>query len=185
MAGPFLRAAALVLAGAALGCNPDALIMATYRGTPPHVARAMLQLADVGPEDVVYDLGSGDGRIVIMAAKEFGARGVGYEINPALIEKARAKARAAGVEDRVQFIQGDLFAADLRPATVVTLYLFDTLNLRLRPKLQSELAPGSRVVSHRFDMGDWKPDAERRVDDESVLYLWRIGETGRAARMRR
>jgi len=158
--------------------------MATYHGTPPWVARAMLQLAEVGPEDVVYDLGSGDGRIVIMAAKEFGARGVGYEINPELIEKARAQARAARVEDRVQFVQSDLFAADLRPATVVTLYLFDSLNLRLRPKLQAELAPGSRVVSHRFDMGDWKPDAERRID-ESVLYLWKIGETGRTAEARR
>jgi len=170
-------AAALALTGTVIGCNPDALIMATYHGTPPWVARAMLQLAEVGPEDVVYDLGSGDGRIVIMAAKEFGARGVGYEIDPDLVEKARARARAEGVGDRVQFIQGDLFAADLRPATVVTLYLYDSLNLRLRPKLQSELAPGSRVVSHRFGMGDWKPDAERRLNDveESVLYLWRLG----------
>lgn len=164
-----------------LGCNPESRIMATYLGTPEPVARAMLRLAEVGPNDVVYDLGSGDGRIVILAAKEFGARGVGYDIDPELIERARANARAAGVEDRVRFVQGDLFQADLRPATVVTLYLFDTLNMRLRPKLQTELAPGSRVVSHKFGMGDWKPDAEQHVD-ESVLYLWRISSHRGASR---
>jgi SAM-dependent methyltransferase len=165
--------ATMLAALLATGCASGERIMATYVPTPPHVVRAMLALAEVGPDDVVYDLGSGDGRIVIEAARTVGARGVGIERDPALVERARARARAAGVADRVRFVQGDMFEADLRPATVVTLYLYHTLNLRLRPKLRAELAPGARVVSHRFDMGDWRPDAERRVEDTRI-YLWRI-----------
>lgn len=139
------------------------------------VVRAMLELADVGPEDVVYDLGSGDGRIPITAAREFGARGVGIEIDPALVEKARINAGEAGVADRVEFRLGDMYAADLHEATVVALFLHPGPNLRLRPKLLSELQPGARVVSHIWDMGDWSPDDQRRVGGRRI-YLWRVRE---------
>lgn len=147
--------------------------MATYLTSPPSVVRAMLQLAEVGPGDVVYDLGSGDGRIAIEAARGFGAHAVGVERDPALVERARTNARAAGVAERVRFVQGDIFEADIATATVVTLYLHDTVNLRLRPKLRAELASGARVVSHRYGMGDWPPDAQRQIGDRHV-YLWRI-----------
>lgn len=138
-----------------------------------HVVRAMLQLAEAGPDDVVYDLGSGDGRIVITAAKEFGARGVGIEIDPILVERAQANARKAGVDDKVEFRLGDMYAADVRPATVVTLFLHPEPNLKLRPKLQADLRPGARVVSYIWDMGDWKAAAARRVNRHQI-FLWRI-----------
>ena len=179
--GAAIAAAALTLALSVAACDSRSLIMATYIGTPKPVVRGMLELAGVGPGDVVYDLGSGDGRIVIMAAQEFGARGVGIDFDPKLIARARENARKAGVADKVTFIEGDIFAADIRPATVVTLYLFDTLNLRLRPKLRAELKPGSRVVSHQWKMGDWEPDAERMIDDRMV-YLWRVNEATPATR---
>lgn len=147
--------------------------MATYMGTPAPVVRAMLELAQVGPDDIVYDLGSGDGRIVIAAAKDFGARGVGIDFDPKLVALSRENARRAGVEDKVQFRETDMFQADISGATVVTLYLYDTVNLRLRPKLLADLAPGTRVVSHEWKMGDWKPQAQRRIDD-TYIYLWRI-----------
>jgi tRNA A58 N-methylase Trm61 len=137
--------------------------------------RAMLEMANVGPQDLVYDLGSGDGRIPITAAKEFGARGVGIEIDPVLVERARTNAREAGVEDRVEFRLGDMYAADLRPATVVTLFLHPEPNIKLRPALQSQLAPGARVVSYIWDMGDWRPEASRGVNGR-MLFLWRIPE---------
>jgi SAM-dependent methyltransferase len=151
-----------------------------YEPSPVPVVRAMLELANVGPDDVVYDLGSGDGRIVIMAAKEFGARGVGIDIDPALITESRANARKAGVENKVQFIEGNMFDADLRPATVVTLFLHPDPNLRLRPKLLAELKPGSRIVSYIWDLGDWKPDAERTVENNKI-YFWRVPEPVRRA----
>ncbi|BAU48416.1 RNA methyltransferase [Sulfurifustis variabilis] len=144
-----------------------------YVPTPEEVVRGMLELAKIGPDDLVYDLGSGDGRIVIMAAKEFGARGVGVDIDPDRIAEANENARAAGVADKVRFIQSDLFEVDLRPATAVTLYLLPEVNLRLRPKLLEELRPGTPVVSHRFDMGDWTPEAERNFDGRTV-YLWHV-----------
>ncbi len=144
-----------------------------YVPTPEPVVRAMLQLAKVSKGDMVYDLGSGDGRIVIMAAREFGARGVGVEIDPQRIAEARANARRAGVGDRVRFIEGDLFQVDLRPASVVTLYLLPDVNLRLRPKLMKELRPGTPVVSHSFDMGDWEPEVQRTVNG-ATIYLWHI-----------
>ena len=144
-----------------------------YDPTPMPVVRAMLALADVGAQDVVYDLGSGDGRIVIAAAKEFGARGVGIEIDPALVRRAQANARDAGVSDRVEFRLGDMYAADLRAATVVTLFLHPRPNLKLRPKLRSELGAGARVVSYIWDMGDWAPDEVRSVNRRQIL-LWRI-----------
>jgi hypothetical protein len=144
-----------------------------YEPTPMLVVRAMLELADVGPQDVVYDLGSGDGRIPITAAKEFGARGVGIEIDPTLVRQAQANARKAGVADKVEFRLGDMYVADVRPATVVTLFLHPKPNLKLRPKLRSELQPGSRVVSYAWNMADWAPDEARRVNAQRI-FLWRI-----------
>jgi SAM-dependent methyltransferase len=139
----------------------------------------MLKLAEVKKGDVVYDLGCGDGRIVIAAAKA-GARGVGLDINPERIAEAKANAKKAGVEDQVRFEEQDLFQADVREASVVTLFLLQSVNLKLRPKLLAELKPGTRVVSNTFDMGDWKPVKEVTVgegDDEDAylskrLFLW-------------
>lgn len=140
--------------------------------TPPEVVSAMLDLAKVTDRDVVYDLGSGDGRTPIAAAKEHGARGVGVEFNPKLVALSRQNAEKAGVGDRVRFINADLFETDLSEASVVTLYLLGSLNQKLLPKLQRELKPGSRIVSHAFTMGDlWKPDAERTVNGKTI-YLW-------------
>ena len=144
-----------------------------FEPTPTSVVRQMLELGGVGPQDVVFDLGSGDGRIPIAAAKEFGARGVGIEIDPALVARAEAAARDAGVQDRVEFRTGDMYTADLRSATVVTLFLHPQPNLKLRPKLQNELAPGSRIVSYIWDMGDWRPHAVRRVNRHRI-FQWTI-----------
>ena len=135
----------------------------------------MLKLANVTKADTVYDLGCGDGRIVIAAAKQFGAHGVGVDINPERIQEANENARRAGVADKVKFIEGDLFTAEIRPATVVTLYLLPSVNLKLRPRLQTELKPGTRVVSHSFDMDDWKPDKAVMVEG-AQLYLWVIAD---------
>lgn len=148
-----------------------------YEPTPMPAVRAMLEMAQVGPGDVVYDLGSGDGRIPITAAKEYGARGVGVEIDPVLVDRAKQNAREAGVEDSVEFRLGDMYAADLRQATVVTLFLHPEPNLKLRPALRSQLQPGSRVVSYIWDMGDWKPDASRKINGRT-LFLWRIPPAG-------
>lgn len=148
--------------------------------TPEDAVEAMLKLAGVKPGDIVYDLGSGDGRIVISAVRDHGAsRAVGVDINPERIAEANANARRAGVEDQVEFRQGDLFDADIGEATVVTLYLLPSVNERLKPKLLSELKPGTRVVSHAFDMGDWKP--EKKIEqDGRTLYLWVVPERGGA-----
>ena len=138
------------------------------------VVDAMLALAKVGASDLVYDLGCGDGRIVVAAAARFGARGVGIDIDPQPLFYARANARRAGVAERVVFIRGNFFETDLRPATVVTLYLSPEVNRRLLPKLRSELAPGTRIVSHKFDMGEaWPPEKSVRVGD-SILHLWTV-----------
>ena len=144
-----------------------------YVPTSGGVTDAMLKLAKVTPSDVVYDLGSGDGRIVIAAAKKYGARGVGIELDPELIKTATKNARKAGVADKVTFIQADLFKADLSDATVVTLYLSNSINRRIASILQRQLKPGARIVSHRFDMGDWKPEADVRLEGTHV-YLWTI-----------
>jgi len=143
--------------------------------TPPEVVIEILRLARVGPDDVVYDLGSGDGRIPIAAARDFGARGVGIELDPDLVAESARNARRAGVTGRTRFLQQDIFEADINEATVVTLYLSPDVNLRLRPKLLAQLKPGSRIVSHDFPMGDWKP--ERVVNFKGperthVLSLW-------------
>lgn len=141
--------------------------------SPEQVVEAMLKLADVKKGDVVYDLGCGDGRIVIAAAKKYGARGVGIDHNPELIATARANAKNEGVESLVKFERGDLFDADIHEATVVTLYLLPNINLKLRPKLLKELKPGTRVVSHEFGIGDWKPEKTETVDDASILF-WTV-----------
>jgi SAM-dependent methyltransferase len=148
-----------------------------YLPTPEPVVAAMLSLARVSATDVVYDLGSGDGRVVVAAARDFGARAVGVELEPALLRQSRDAALRAGIADRALFLRQDLFGTDLRDATVVTLFLRDDLNLRLRGKLLRELRPGARVVSHWFGMGDWAPDETRRVpgvDREHDLHLWTV-----------
>jgi cyclopropane fatty-acyl-phospholipid synthase-like methyltransferase len=142
--------------------------------TPQPIVNAMLKLAHVGPDDIVYDLGSGDGRVVIEAAQEFGARGVGIELDPPLVEISRQVARDAQVEDRVTFIEGDLFTADISKATVVTLFLSSSVNRQLEAKLKRELQPGARIVSHQFPIGDWQPDATVPADDGTRLYLWTV-----------
>jgi SAM-dependent methyltransferase len=160
----------LTMTAAAAGAQtPDIHYVPTSGG----VTDAMLKLAHVTSDDVVYDLGSGDGRIVIAAAKKYGARGVGIEIDANLIKEANRNAQKAGVADRVKFVQGDLFKTDLSEATVVTLYLSNSINRRIASILQKQLKPGSRVVSHRFDMGDWKPEADVRLEGTHV-YLWTI-----------
>jgi SAM-dependent methyltransferase len=169
-------AAWLLLALGAGACAPVPGQEVPYVQTPSHVVDAMLRLAAVGRDDVVYDLGSGDGRIVIAAVRDFGARSaVGFEIDPRLVAQSRRGAARAGVAARVRFVQQDLFQADLSPATIVTLYLTRELNLRLRPKLLRELRPGARIVSHRFDMGDWAPERQLRLDVDGAshpVYLW-------------
>jgi SAM-dependent methyltransferase len=152
-----------------------------YVPTPEEVVEEMLRLANVGKDDVVYDLGCGDGRIVITAAKKYGARGVGVDIDPQRIKESNENARLAGVTDRVKFLQQDLFEMDFREATVVTLYLLQRLNVQLRPKLLRELKPGTRIVSHAFDMGDWVPDKVVTVpggDDERTIYYWVVPAGG-------
>jgi predicted O-methyltransferase YrrM len=145
-----------------------------YIPTPQPVVEAMLTLADVRATDIVYDLGSGDGRIVITAAAKYGARGVGIELDPALVNQATENAAVAGVSDRVRFVEQDLFTADISEATVVTLYLLQSLNERLRPKLIAELNPGARIVSHVFSMGpEWPPARALRVG-ASPVFLWTI-----------
>ena len=161
--------------------QPDDIFI-RYVPTPNEVVEAMLKLADVGDKDVVYDLGCGDGRIVVTAVSKFGAkRGVGVDLDPERIKDSRATAARAKVEDKVEIRQEDVLKLkDLGEASVVMLYMGDDLNLRLRPVLRKTLKPGSRVVSHRFAMGDWKPDKTIVVKDgdgiEYVLHLWRIGD---------
>ena len=157
-------------APAQAGREPDVI----YVPTPQPVVNAILDLAKVQSTDVVYDLGSGDGRILITAAQKYGARGVGIEIDPDLIKTATDNAAKAGVTDKVRFINQDLFTADIREATVVTLYLLQSLNERLRPKLLRELKPGSRVVSHVFNMGpEWPAEKTLQVG-ASALFFWTI-----------
>lgn len=149
--------------------TPDVI----YVPTGFEVVTQMLKLAEVTSKDIVYDLGCGDGRFVVTAARQFGARGVGIDIDPDRIKEANELAKRTGADDKVRFIQGDLFEADISEATVVTLYLLTRLNIKLRPKLTTELKPGTRIVSHAFDMGDWKPEKTESVGGSSI-YLWRI-----------
>ena len=147
-----------------------------YVPTPPEVVAEMLGLAGVKAGDILYDLGCGDGRIVIAAAKRFGIKAVGIDIDPVRITESNENAETAGVTGKVKFIQQNLFEADFRDATVVTMYLLTSVNRRLRPKLLAELKPGTRLVSHSFDMSEWKPDKTSVVttsyDDRRVIYFW-------------
>ena len=158
----------ILLSQAAARRTPDVVFVPT----PNDVIEKMLELAKVTARDVVYDLGCGDGRIVIAAAKK-GARAVGIDIDPKRISEANANAKAEKVTDKVRFIENDLFEANIGEATVVTLYLLNRLNEKLKPKLLKELKPGTRVVSHAFDMGDWQPEEKAQVGGTNV-YLWRI-----------
>jgi SAM-dependent methyltransferase len=153
--------------------EPPRRLDVPYVPTPTAVVNEMLRIAKVNKNDVLYDLGSGDGRIVIRAAQKYGTRGVGIDIDPDRVKEANQNAKQAGVSDRVQFRQQDLFQADFSNATVVTLYLLPEINLRLRPKLLSELKPGTRIVSHAFDMGDWKPERVVEVDGRTI-YFWTV-----------
>ena len=137
------------------------------------VIDGMLALAKVTKDDVVYDLGSGDGRIAILAAQKYGARAVGIELDPKLVAIAREIAVESGVRDRVTFVEGDLFTADISPATVVTMFLSPSVNARLESKLRSELRPGTRIVSEQFPIGQWTPD-EKVIVSEMELFLWRV-----------
>jgi SAM-dependent methyltransferase len=146
--------------------KPDA----PYISTPGHIVEEMLDMARVGPEDIIYDLGCGDGRIVVTAASKCGARGVGVDISPALIQKSLKNAARARVTDRVRFIEGDLFEVDFSSASVLSLYLLPSLNLKLRPKIFTVLKPGARILSHNFDMGDWEPDNFKSIGEHRIYY---------------
>lgn len=147
-----------------------------YVPTPQEVVDEMLELAKVTKDDVIYDLGSGDGRIPITAAQKYGARGIGIDINPERIREAKENLQKAGVSDLVEFRQQDLFETDISEATVVTLYLLPSLNVKLRPKLFEQLKPGTRIVSHDFDMGEWKPERVVQTEEGSTIYYWVIPE---------
>jgi ribosomal protein L11 methylase PrmA len=181
---PVVVCALLAVAGIASSSALDAQdtrlsapSLAPYVPTPQDVVDKMLAMAQVTKDDVVYDLGCGDGRIVVTAARTFGARGVGVDIDPERIKEAEENAKAAGVSDRVTFKLQDAMAVDVSPATVVTLYLLSSSNLKLRPLLTKQLRPGARIVSHAFSMGDWPPlETETFTDSrgsERTLYLWK------------
>lgn len=184
---PFVLAGAVLLVsaaqpgatGAADRAGGQRPTLAPYVPTPHDVVERMLGLARVASGDVVVDLGSGDGRLVITAAKQFGARGIGIDIDPARIAEGRANATAAGVASLVEFRQQDAMEADVSQATVVTLYLLSSSNVKLRPRLLSQLKPGARIVSHQFGMGDWTPDKVETFTDANgtsrTLYLWTVG----------
>ena len=173
----FLPLASAVLL-AQTTAEPRRALDVPYVPTTDEAVEAMLKLANVQKSDIVYDLGCGDGRIVITAAKKYGAHGVGIDLNPDRIAEAKENAKKAGVEDLVRFEENDLFKANIEPATVVTLFLLSSVNLKLRPKLLQDLKPGTRIVSNTFDMGDWKPEKEATVGngEESFLshhlYFW-------------
>jgi ribosomal protein L11 methylase PrmA len=158
--------------------GPDVI----YVPTPQEVVEDMLRLANVRKGDVLYDLGSGDGRIAITAAKKYGIKATGIDIDPERIREAKENAKKAGVTDLVQFRQEDLFQANFRDATVVTLYLLPDLNVKLRPKLWNELKPGTRIVSHQFDMGKWKP--EKTLESEGrTIYFWTVPEKSKRPKL--
>ncbi len=156
------------------GWTPDVI----YVPTPHEVVDDMLRLADVKKGDILYDLGSGDGRIPIAAAKTYGIRATGIDIDAERIAEANQRAKGAGVAKLVEFRREDLFKADFRDATIVTLYLLPELNLRLRPRLWAELKPGTRIVSHQFDMGDWRPDKKLESNGRTV-YFWTVPGPGK------
>ena len=166
----FLLAAALAAAStAAAQRQPDVIFVPT----PREVVEDMLRLADVRKGDVLYDLGSGDGRIAITAAKKYGVKATGIDIDPYRIKEANDNAKKAGVTSLVEFREEDLFKANFKDATIITLYLLPDLNLKLRPRLWAELKPGTRIVSHQFDMGDWQPDKKLESNGRTV-YFWTV-----------
>ena len=165
-----LAASAATAQAQAVARQPDVIFVPT----PQDVVEAMLKLASVRQSDVLYDLGSGDGRIPVTAAKQYGIRAYGIDIDPQRIQEANENARKAGVTNLVQFRREDLFKANFKEATVVTLYLLPELNVKLRPRLLAELKPGTRVVSHQFDMGTWKPDKKVELSAGRTIYLWTI-----------
>ncbi len=157
----------------------DVKLDVPYVPTPMSVVNEMLAMAEVTGDDVLYDLGSGDGRIPIEAAKKFGTRGVGIDLNPVRVEEANQNAKEANVTDKVRFVVGDIFKEDFSEATVVTLYLLPDVNLKLRDRIR-EMKPGTRVVSHNYDMGDWTPEKSKKVTSDSgvdhYVYFWRVPE---------
>jgi ribosomal protein L11 methylase PrmA len=168
-----LIAVSAALIAAAPSVAKDQYPDVIYVPTPHEVVDDMLRLANVHKGDVLYDLGSGDGRIAIAAAKKYGIKAVGIDIDPERIREATENAKKAGVTNLVQFRQEDLFKADFRDATVVTLYLLPDLNVKLRPRLWDELKPGTRIVSHQFDMGTWKPEKKLESNGRTV-YFWTV-----------
>ena len=184
----FLTLSALALTAAVPGASTAAVggpqeSLAPFVPTPQEVVDRMLALAEVTSKDMVYDLGCGDGRIVITAAKKYGAHGMGFDIDPERIKESMENARTAGVESLVTFKQQDVMTVDVSPATVVTLYLLTASNLKLRPLLTRELKPGSRIVSHMFSMGDWEPTKVDNFTNQEgfprTLYLWKADGTYR------
>jgi SAM-dependent methyltransferase len=166
----------LLMLGTASGQYQNSLDV-PFVPTPEEVVETMLAMAEISPNDVLYDLGCGDGRIVITAAKKYNCRGVGIDLDPVRIRESQFNAQEAGVEDRVEFLHKDLFEADFSQATVVTLYLLTEVNRKLRPRLLRELNPGTRVVSHDFDMGEWAADKETIIEgdwDVHAIYFWKI-----------
>ncbi|HEX9172366.1 MAG TPA: methyltransferase domain-containing protein [Telluria sp.] len=160
---------------------PEPRLDVPFVPTPQPVVDKMLEMAKVNKGDLLYDLGSGDGRIVITAARRYGARGVGIDLNPVRIAEARANAKQAGVTDKVRFVNGDLFKTDLSDATVVTLYLLNSVNRDLRPRLWKQLKVGTRVVSHAFDMGaEWPPERTENVNGNTIYY-WTITDANKRA----
>jgi len=180
---PVLALGSIHLTGASMALTPSPMAyqawLAPYAPTPQDVVDRILALAEVTSSDVVYDLGCGDGRIVISTAKQYGAHGVGVDIDPQRIAESRENARKEGVENLVRFLQEDALTVDLSRATVVTLYLLPDANMKLRPILLRQLKPGARIVSHQYGMGDWVPLKEETFKDKSgrirTLFLWKIG----------
>ena len=175
----FLLAALLSLgtAVATAGAQATRTPEVPYVPTDDKIVERMLTIANVGKKDMLYDLGSGDGRIPITAAKKYGTRGIGVDIDPIRVKEANENAKKAGVTDKVKFVQQDLFETDIKSATVVTLYLLPEVNLRLRPKLLSDLKPGTRVVSHNYDMGDWTPLKSETINlngTDHYIYFWTV-----------
>jgi SAM-dependent methyltransferase len=165
----------LVLVGAPLAAQDQPRGDVPYVPTPTEIVEEMMKLGNVHNGDVLYDLGCGDGRIVVMAAQKFGVHGTGIDLNPERIKEANENARQAGVTDKVKFIEQNLFDADVHDATVVTLYLLPQVNLKIRPMLLKQLKVGSRIVSHQFDMGEWQPDKKVDISWRSI-YLWTVTE---------
>ena len=178
IAGARLLACAVFCVAASVSARAQYPFDVPYVPTPPVVVEEMLRLAEVTADDFMIDLGSGDGRVVIAAASKFGARGIGVDLDESLIEQSVANAQAAGVMDQVQFIRQDLFKTDLSKASVITLYLLPGVNMRLRPALLA-LKPGTRIVAHDFELGDWKPDVKVTIRKNAMLWIVPANVAGR------